>query len=59
MNHPMQGKTLAEIKAWEEELIEGKRGATIYDVEWLLTRFKVERDKAVYYMNLSRFKGAS
>ena len=55
MNDPMNGKTYGERLAWEQELLDGKREGTIFDVEWLVPRLKVETDKAIYYMNKLRF----
>ena len=55
MSHPMQGKTLGERNLWEQELLDGKREGTAFDVEWLVPRLKVETGKFVYYMNKWRF----
>ena len=59
MSHPMQGKTLGERLAWEQELLDGKREGTIFDIEWLVPRLKVETGKFVYYMNKWRFRECS
>jgi hypothetical protein len=50
----MEGKTLGERNAWEKELKDGKREATIYDVAWLLLELAVTTDKWKYYMNMNR-----
>ena len=51
MTHPMFGKTWGENLRWRQELQEGKRPATIYDVEWLLIELKITEDKFRYYLN--------